>query len=379
MDSSPRGHRIRKVAGNPSGIIERGRAITTLGEQMLESAEVLQRIKDNSLGDNGQRGKAIEALRESIGESHEKLKEAGDLYSPVGPVITAYGDALFELKPTISTIVDDCEDLWTHFQSLPGSNEPPAFGDSVTGPEAGSPEAVQQAADDADKRAAYDAWEERAEDFDVYYEDWEDAFDTAVDGIGNEMSGKIKDGWWDNWGSDLFEVLNTVLSIAGLIIGIIAIFTGGWVVLLIVSAAALVVTAVRYAHDEASGFELALSIVGVIPFGKIASVLAPARILAPADEIIDAGTTATRSGPLVNNLMRLTSGSSADDFIRLMRGMEGLDLGRQLLVSQIVVGMKVGHLGNLYQWATTPSSVPGGFDSGVDLYRHVTEGDQHDA
>lgn len=376
MESSPRGRTIRKVAGDPCGIIKRGDAITKLGQQMKDSAEVLRTIKDNSLGDNGQRGKAIDALRDSIGDSHERLQEAGELYSPVGPVITAYGDALFILQPKIEDVVEECRKLWNKYESLPGSVEPRGIG-GLTGPEEGSPEAQAQAKEDADKKAAYDTWEAEAESFDIYYEDWEGAFDDAVAGIGHEMSGKIKDGWWDNWGSDLFEVLNTILSVAGLIVGIICLFTGGWILLLVIGIAALVVTGVRYAHNEASGLDLALAIVGVVPFGKIASVLAP------VDELVDAGRVATRSGPLANNLMRLTSGGSADDLVRLMRGMEGLDMGRQLLVSQLFMAHKVQHVGTLMQWGGTitgaPEDMPASVRAVRDLHGYVTEGDQHDA
>lgn len=370
---SPKNRLIEHVEGSPFDIIDRGAEITTLGEQMLNSADLLEDIKNRALDSGGQQGKAIEKLRDSIGDSYKVLREAGELYKPVGPVINDYGDALVWLQPLIEDAVEDCQRLWSHYQSLPGDrNGSTEEGGGIGGIGDTSAEDAEQ--NEAAKQA-YQDWENRADDFDLYYDSWERAFDDAVTGITSEMAGEIEDGWWDNWGSDLFEVLNTVLSIAGLVVGIIAIFAGGWVVALIIGVAALIVTAVRFAHGEASGWDLALAVVGVIPFGKFATMLGP------VDEVADVAGTATRtvsgateaagSGRALNSLMRATTGQSADDLARLVRGMEDLGAGRQFLTSQMLVGSLGQHAQNVVAWTQTGmqlDDVPESYRQAVKVY-----------
>ena len=81
MDRSPRGREIEPVVGTPGDIITRGEQIETLGEKMLASADVLETIKNDSVGDGSQRGRAIESLKESIGDSYTTLRKAGQLYN----------------------------------------------------------------------------------------------------------------------------------------------------------------------------------------------------------------------------------------------------------------------------------------------------------
>lgn len=389
MEPSPGGNTIEYVDGEPQGIIDRGDDITKLGQEMLDSADVLENVEKRAMGADGQKGKAIDSLRESIGDSYTTLREAGNLYKPVGPVISDYGTALRSVKTNIKDTVDECVDLWDKYVSLPGHYPPIGGAENDSGDSDDSGES-----DDEAKKDAYLAWKKRAGDFDDYYNTWEQAFDDACGDITTAMSDSIEDGWWDNWGSDVFEVLNTILSIAGLIAGIVAMFvSGAWIVALVIGIAALAVTAMRFAHDEASGLDLALAVVGVVPFGKLT------KVFSAADEVAGATRTATAASgganglsdlagvsstgrKFVNGLLRVTNGQSADEMASLMRNMENLGAGRQFLVSQLFVGGKIQHIGNLYGWGNTvfgaPSSVPTAYNSGQDVYDYVTAGDHGD-
>ncbi|QYJ05591.1 hypothetical protein KUV85_07915 [Nocardioides panacisoli] len=272
MQYSPKGRFIQYVEGSAGDIIERGEAITVLGDQMLDSADVLERIKNNAMDAGGQKGQAIEKLRESIGDSYATLREAGNLYQPVGPVISTYGQALDSVQPLIKAAVDDSHDLWDTYMSLPGQVEPRGTG-GLFQPDEGSPEAADQAAEDAAKKAAYDAWEARTEDFDSHYDTWEDAFDTAVTGVSDELSGAIEDSFWDNFG-DVINVLTEILSWAALIVGIVALFAGGWILALaaVLALAAFALTAVKFANGQASGWDLAFAALAIIPVGKVTNL-----------------------------------------------------------------------------------------------------------
>lgn len=278
MDRSPKGREIERVEGTPGDIISRGEAITALGTKMLDCADTLETIKNEAVGGGSQKGKAIEKLKDSIGDSYEKLREAGELYKPVGPVITGYGNALDGAKPIIDNNAEDCETKWAAFQGLPGdengSTTPEAGGGvlGMGGYDADSPEAKEKAGENAAKQAAYDDWRESAEAFDGGYDTWEDAFDTAVNDIGDEMAGSIKDSFWDNISSTI-AVLTEILSWAALIVGVIAIFFGGFLVLAaILAVAAFALTAIQFMAGEKSGWDLAFAALAIIPVGKLTNL-----------------------------------------------------------------------------------------------------------
>ena len=267
MDRSPAGREIEDVKGDPGTISDRGHAIGALGQQMIDSAVVLEQIATRA---TPQQGKSIEQLIETIGDAYKQLKEAGELYKPVGPVLVTYGDALSELQPKINTHVSNCEDLWVVYNGLPGKTDPRGTG-GLFQPEEGSAEAEAQAEEDAAKKAAFEAWEGEAEDFDADYNTWEQAFDDAVTGITDEMSGKIADGW-TQW----LSAIKDVLSWAGFILAIAAIVIGGPIIgalAAIVAGLTLIVVAIQFARGEASWVDLTLAIIDVLPVGKIAGIL----------------------------------------------------------------------------------------------------------
>lgn len=266
MKDSPKGREIKHVAGNPEAIIKRGNEITELGEQMEDAATTLWRLRNSTVDGDAQKGKAIEALRDSIDDSYEKLFDAAELYKPFGPVMTTYGEALDRCKPQIDSLADQCEEAWNTFNSLPGEVVPRGTG-GLFQPDEGSPEAEQQAEEDAAKKDAYDAWHDKAVAWDGWYDDWEDAFDTACGDVSDATSGKIKDSFW----SDFADVMGWV----ALVIGIAALIIGGPFLAGLAALAGLIyLVAVigQYANGEASMTDIALAGLAVLPFGKLAKL-----------------------------------------------------------------------------------------------------------
>lgn len=267
---SPKGREIKHVAGDASTIISRGHDITTLGDQMEAAATTLKRLKDSSVDGDGQKGKAIEALRDSIDDSADKLGQAADLYKPFGPVMVAYGTALQECKPHIDALADACEEAWTHYTSLPS---PSPFATLPGAPEPETPEAqaaADLAADQAQaKENAYNAWHEKAQSWDGYYDTWEEAFDTACHDVSDATSGKIKDGFWEVLGD-----IGDFLSIVAIVVGVLALVIGGpfVAIALAVSLAVLAVTALQVVHGDKNGWDLAFAAIACLPFGKFGAV-----------------------------------------------------------------------------------------------------------
>jgi hypothetical protein len=266
QQQSPGNRDIIYVVGNPDAIVERGNQIATLGTQMLESAGLLEQIAD---GASGQKGLAVEKLEDVVGDVYRELRRAGEMYQPTGPVVAAYGAALDEVQPKIRAHVDNCEEYWNAYRSLPGfvDGQRPVY----SAPEPGSPAATAQAEDDQAKQAAYDKWEAEAIEFDADYDTWEDAFDTAADRVGEILDGKIEDGFWDKVDGFVAGALE-VLKWVGLALAVAAILIGGPLIAAIaavVAIATLALTLYQKARGDAGWKEVILAGIGVIPFGSL--------------------------------------------------------------------------------------------------------------
>lgn len=269
MPNSPKGRRIEHVEGNPSDIIDRGKKITELGDQMLESAGILEDIKTRAIGGGILQGKVVEKLQETIGDSYKKLEQAGELYQPVGPVITQYGESLESVKTQIDFNADECEEKWRTFYNLPpvGESLERSYFRHRSAPEEGSPEAEQEAEEDAAKQTAHEAWETQAGSFDFWYDSWESAFDTAVDGMTDGLSDSIKDSFWSDF-ADIMGWVALALGVAAMIIGgpILAALAGLAAVLYLVAVIG------QYTEGEAGGSDIALAALGVFPLGKLSNM-----------------------------------------------------------------------------------------------------------
>lgn len=351
---SPDGHPIRHVAGNAEAIIKRGNAITTLGEQMHGAADTLEHLKHSSVDDGAQKGKAIEKLRDSIDDSYKTLREAGDLYEPVGPVLVTYGTAIAKIKPLIDSYADSCEELWGAYVALPGDPDGRQLG-MPWSPEPGSPEAEAQGDEDTAKKAAYDAYITVANQFDGQYDDWLEAFETAADGVHDKVSGSIKDGFWE-FLDDLMEVLNW----AALVIGVIALIVGGPFVLIAfaLAAAVLLVASIQMFDSGKSWGErwtnLGFAVLGVIPFGKFSQLAGEATHLGKLKIITGYGAPLTATRSIGDNLLRLVHGQSIDDLTKIANSLDGLPAGRALLMAHLdVMGPLLQHGGNVAQGTQT--------------------------
>ncbi|ROR65991.1 hypothetical protein [Agrococcus jenensis] len=267
MEHSPKGRRIERVEGKPGRIQTRGLEIEQLGQMMIDSATVLQSLAD---GTDGLKGKAADTLRQGVGDVHGTLKEAGELYRPTGPVVYDYGVALATDQPAIDGHVARCETLWEAYVSLPGSLEPRGTGGWFE-PEADSPEAAEQAAEDEAKRLAYAAWETEAKGFDDDYDSWESAFEKATDRVGDVLAGKIKDSFWDDLDGFVAGALQ-VLKWVGIALAIAALVIGGPIVAAlaaIVAVATLVLTLYQYSRKDADLLDVGIAAIGVLPIGSL--------------------------------------------------------------------------------------------------------------
>ncbi|MFD7073562.1 hypothetical protein ACFV9G_05085 [Nocardioides sp. NPDC059952] len=265
MDPSPRGREIRTVEGNPSGIISRGNWMETLGQMMKDCHDTLKDIAEHDLANGEMDGKAVEKLQDVIGDSYDKLDEAAELYTPVGPLIAKYGEDLQHWQPLILSQTEACEDAWAKLESMPDS--PTRL--PGTEPEEGSPEAQQEEADAQAREEAQREWDDASGTWDAYYDSWEDAYDEAVSGIGHEMSGKIKDGFWE-----VLDDIIAVLEFIGFVLFVVGMFVAGPIaaIALIVSALVFIGKLAQALGNGGGWDDVAWAALDLIPFGKFGKI-----------------------------------------------------------------------------------------------------------
>ncbi len=279
MERSPAGRRIEELEGEAATITRRGRRIESIGRQMIQSADVLEDLVD---GDD-QRGKAIDKIREIVGDTYVELRRAGRMYEPTGPVLVDYGQAVGEVQPLIRTAVSACEQAWVDYAAAP--SHPTALLDMV-------PDLAESRREDNERKdELYDDWVLEARAFDRHYDTWEDAFDAAVTGIGEVLEGAIEDSFWD----DLDGVVAVVLEVLGwvsLVIAIAGIIIGGPIFALIgavLGVVTLLLTAYQVLRQDAGADKLIIAIIGVIPFGKVGKLFqGRAGMLAFGGEMVTA-------------------------------------------------------------------------------------------
>lgn len=262
MENSPRGRVIEPLDGDGDEIKRHGRRIRSIGNQMLASADVLEEL---AAGEDGQKGQAIDKIREIVGDTYTQLRRAGNMYQPTGPVLIAYGAEVDRLKPLIAGVVADCESSWTAYYGAPGDRNGRLF------PPSDPDEAETAAEEDEEKARLYAAFRADGRQFDQYYDDWSEAFDEAVTGIGDVLDVSIKDGFWDNVDGFVAGVLE-VLSVVGLIVAIAGIIIGGPLFALIgavIGVVTLALTAYQYFRGDTGLTQLIIAVIGVIPIGKL--------------------------------------------------------------------------------------------------------------
>lgn len=340
MEPSPKGRTIEMVDGEPDAISKRGGKIEQLGEDMLNSALVLQNIADSALGGESMKGKAIDALKEKIGDSHETLKQAGELYKPVGPVIKTYGDALADVQPKIETAVKEAQQKYETYTSLPGDKD-----DSHSEEEGGllgmGGTDKEDAAENEAKAQAYQEFVDKATEFDSHYDTWEEAFESAASGIENETAGSIEDSIWSDF-ADILKVVGTIVAIAALLTGIGAIIWIG----VAIGVATTLVTGMQIANGEANWVDFGLAVLTIFPVGKVGN-------LSKFGHFTKAGSLSAIKG--------MFSGSSA--------------IGKPLMSiadDSIIGAWRSGGLSAVGKFLGTGSArgITGVVDDGVRLYSH---------
>ncbi|WP_404431225.1 hypothetical protein LG299_13835 [Microbacterium lacus] len=271
-------YRLSEITGNPTGIETAGNHYIDIGARMTATAAELGKLSRSEK----YKADSLDKIRESAGELQADLDKVAERYTKTGPVLVAYAEALrtaqdTTVDPYVPLIreahqdmrdaeaaeraadreVDDLRTVWI-WESDPSEAET---------------RAADRAASDASTAAsgARGKLEGLWESFEAGYADWDSAYETAVDGVGDAISASgVDDSWWE----DALDGLATVAGIVGAIAVVAALIITGPIaaVLLVIATVAAVVALVAHLTMMAAGSrraswgDIAFDAIGLIPF-----------------------------------------------------------------------------------------------------------------
>ncbi|WP_334149223.1 putative T7SS-secreted protein [Microbacterium sp.] len=278
-----KGRDVEVVPGDAVAIADRGSKIKELGDSMVSAAATLKDIKDGSIDGEGY---AMDKIKDVVGDVHKDLDEAGRRYKPAGTTLSNYATALETAQSRMRTIVSDCQTSLTELQTaqsnaadaadaLQAHNNstrlnPPEPEDASANTTAGTNLANAASGAASSLTTAETTHNDNLDAFDGEYDTWHTAYETAVSGLSdaNEIG---EDSRWENI-AGVLAVIAEWVSWIGLAIAVLGLIIGGpffAIAALVVGVIALALT-VALMFDGRKGWgDLAMSIIGILPIGKL--------------------------------------------------------------------------------------------------------------
>ncbi|NHI16036.1 hypothetical protein [Microbacterium excoecariae] len=268
--TSPEGRRIAQFAPSASDVVAAAQEMVDIALDMTSASRTLQAVAES---EDGQQGQAVDKLRALVGDTWEILGQSGSMYYATASAIRTYGRTL---ENSVAEDIDSAYTLasekWEAYDTLPGDRD----GDLTASPSDDDPNAAGDAQDNREKYDAFQEWMNAANAWDACYNDWEDAWNTAIDAIEDAHEDGPADGWNEFFG-DFLEIAYIVLTIAALVVGIVAIFvTGPFILALgaIIGGLIAVISIVRYTRGETDLQTMLIDIACAIPVGYIGKGIA---------------------------------------------------------------------------------------------------------
>ncbi|MGP6177215.1 hypothetical protein ACTU6U_07940 [Microbacterium sp. A196] len=281
--STPGGNEIEQASMSPGEVVSTAGAMITIASRMKSAATTLQELANS---DDGQQGKAVEKLRDSVGETWQILGDAGALYYDTADAIRTYGWAIGDvggIAEALATAYSDADEKWSTYAGTDGD----LYGDVAAEDGDDDPNAEADAADNKAKYDAFQAWMNAADHWDQQYDDWETAWNQAVSAIENAHEHGPKDGW-SEWFGDFLEIAYNILAVVAIIVAVVFIvctfvITGPIAAAIagiaatvgaIIGIATAVISIVRFARGETNLLTLAIDLVCAVPgLGPLANAV----------------------------------------------------------------------------------------------------------
>ncbi|GGR53600.1 hypothetical protein J2S40_001361 [Nocardioides luteus] len=284
MPDTRGGRELRKIDGDAGDIGTRADAIIDLGEKMSTAADTLQLFADGDLGI----GESLDKIRDQAKEVYEDLRTAGERYTPSGKALKKYAEALDTVQDETDSLVTNAETAWesvntTSYALLDVQQAQEQHDQEAEDKPAGEGdgETENPRPDSSSEQAAFDAavsdWESYWGSYDAPVSTWEDAYGAARDDLEEVNENGVEDGFWDN-AMPFIEGALKVLQVVGFVALIIAVCLTGpiaalaGVIAVISGVLMLAGELTKFLGDRGSWQGVTLAAIGVIPFGKFASL-----------------------------------------------------------------------------------------------------------
>lgn len=270
-------HPLVVLEGDHGDIWTRGDQLVTLGETMDKTATSLKKISDGET----QISEAIDTLREAAGEVHSDLTKAALRYSGTGKVLRTYAHALSTGQTKMTPLVTQIEEKHAAVQAAVAEENDAqgkvndygrtwAWEDEPT-------DAQKDAADTAlsEASSARSSLEGDLDDlwisYDQHFETWQDAYDTAVNGVESAIEAADNN---DNWFDDALDMFVDLLGWVIVALVIVALFVAAPLAAVLMAVVAVLTVISLLSHlylltkGRATWTDIAFDVIGLIPFVK---------------------------------------------------------------------------------------------------------------
>lgn len=320
------GNALEQFAGAADVIAATAEQYKALGDAMKTTADTLRDITESQIS------MGTDRLKEDAEKLEGDLRQAGVRYSGTGNALAPYATALDTAQEWYrrnNAAVSAAERSYLEADST--------FTSLLTAPSYGQEAGDDRAEEMGDAQRALEGAEDERRDqwqaFDSVYSVWEDAFDTAADGIAEAMDAADNDdGKWD-WLTDALKILGYVIIV--LAIAALFVVSSPWSSILLaatlaLSAVHLAGTIYLYANGKASLSDVLWSTFGLVTAG-IGGLAARSIRLATAANggagLLQASQTASRlpvfaSGVRTFSMPGLLSTGRLNPFSVMARGSE---------------------------------------------------------
>jgi len=233
------------LEGNSALVRSKAEHYGQIADAIIRSVSTLTRIKDSS----NMTSEAISAIREQAGKVADDIEKARNRYSGTSKALIVYSHALRGAQDDANTAIAHINDK-QHELAAAGSKAHTAktAADAAADEDKATADKTADAADAAVASASH-ALSAAHSQWHSALTEKNHAADAAIAAIVEVVDGKksndLNDGWWDDWGSKLLDVLKIICDIAG----VLAIFLA-WVpilgeVLLILAAVGAIIALVE--------------------------------------------------------------------------------------------------------------------------------------
>jgi len=321
------GHELRQFEGSPETIAETATQYKTLGAAMKRTADTLRDIASSQVS------QGTDKLKEDAESIESDLRKAGIRYEGTGKALEPYATALETARSWYTNNHEALEAAEASYNSAVTDQS-----ELLWGPSTDAEEHSKDLGDAAKAvEAADDARDPLWRAYDSTYDAWEQAFNTAADGVADAMdSADNDDGFW----GAIADVL-AIIGYAIIVIAVVALFvvSSPWSTILLattlaLSAIHLTGTIYLYANGKASLSDVLWSTFGLVTAGAGGLAARSIRLATAANGgqgLLSASQSASRL-PVFASGVRTASmpqlGGFVNPFSTLARGSEWAALSR---------------------------------------------------